>query len=196
MTSADQEAASTPLRNVLFIMCDQLRWDALGCVGHPFLETPNIDALAYKGVRFDRAFVNGAVCGSSRMSYYTGRYVVSHGARWNQVPLEVTQKTMGDHLRDLEVPAVLVGKTHMRADEEARRRLAIPSNSPEWLFLSECGFEPEEHDDGLHPDERVRTDLPYNNFLRSNGFFGDNPWHSAANSVVDGDGELLSLIHI
>ena len=192
MTSADQEAASTPLRNVLFIMCDQLRWDALGCVGHPFLETPNIDALADKGVRFDRAFVNGAVCGSSRMSYYTGRYVVSHGARWNQVPLEVTQKTMGDHLRDLEVPAVLVGKTHMRADEEARRRLAIPSNSPEWLFLSECGFEPEEHDDGLHPDERVRTDLPYNNFLRSNGFLGDNPWHSAANSVVDGDGELCS----
>ena len=192
MTPADQEAASTPLRNVLFIMCDQLRWDALGCVGHPFLETPNIDALADRGVRFDRAFVNGAGCGSSRMSYYTGRYVVSHGARWNQVPLEVTQKTMGDHLRDLEVPAVLVGKTHMRADEEARSRLAIPSNSPEWLFLSECGFEPEEHDDGLHPDERVRTDLPYNNFLRSNGFFGDNPWHSAANSVVDGDGEPCS----
>ena len=78
MTSADQEAASKPLRNVLFIMCDQLRWDALGCVGHPFLETPNIDALADRGVRFDRAFVNGAVCGSSRMSYYTGRYVVSH----------------------------------------------------------------------------------------------------------------------
>ena len=192
MTPNGQETVETPLRNVLFIMCDQLRWDALGCVGHPFLETPNIDALADRGVRFDRAFVNGAVCGSSRMSYYTGRYVVSHGARWNQVPLEVTQKTMGDHLRDLGVPAVLVGKTHMRADEEARSRLAIPANSPEWLFLSECGFEPEEHDDGLHPDERVRPDLPYNDFLRSNGFLGDNPWHTAANSVVDGDGELCS----
>ena len=192
MTSNDEEKVETPLKNVLFIMCDQLRWDALGCVGHPFLETPNIDALADRGVRFDRAFVNGAVCGSSRMSYYTGRYVVSHGARWNQVPLEVTQKTMGDHLRDLGVPAVLVGKTHMRADQEARSRLAIPANSPEWLFLSECGFEPEEHDDGLHPDERVRPDLPYNDFLRSNGFVGDNPWHTAANSVVDGDGELCS----
>ena len=192
MARIEENGDESPVQNVLFIMCDQLRWDSLGCAGHPFLETPNIDALADRGVRFDQAFVNGAVCGSSRMSYYTGRYVVSHGARWNQVPLEVTQKTMGDHLRELGVPAVLVGKTHMRADEEARSRLAIPANSPEWLFLSECGFAPEEHDDGLHPDERVRTDLPYNDFLRSKGFVGDNPWHTVANSVIDENGELCS----
>ena len=99
MNEMDGNIPDAALRNVLFIMCDQLRWDALGCSGHPFLETPNIDRLAERGVRFERAFVNGAVCGSSRMSYYTGRYVVSHGSRWNQVPLEVTQKTMGDHLR-------------------------------------------------------------------------------------------------
>ena len=192
MTPTEEQAGESQVQNVLFIMCDQLRWDALGCVGHPFLDTPNIDALADRGVRFDRAFVNGAVCGSSRMSYYTGRYVVSHGARWNQVPLEVTQKTMGDHLREIGVPAVLVGKTHMQADEEARERLAIPANSPEWLFLSECGFTAEEHDDGLHPDQRVKADLPYNDFLRSNGFTGDNPWHTAANSVLDENGELCS----
>ena len=192
MTPTEEQAGESQVQNVLFIMCDQLRWDALGCVGHPFLDSPNIDALADRGVRFDRACVNGAVCGSSRMSYYTGRYVVSHGARWNQVPLEVTQKTMGDHLREIGVPAVLVGKTHMQADEEARERLAIPANSPEWLFLSECGFTAEEHDDGLHPDQRVKADLPYNDFLRSNGFTGDNPWHTAANSVLDENGELCS----
>ena len=180
------------LRNVLFIMCDQLRWDSLGCYGHPFVDTPNIDRLADKGVRFDRAFVNGAVCGSSRMSYYTGRYVVSHGARWNQVPLEVTQKTMGDHLRELGVPSVLVGKTHMRADQQALERLGIPSNSPEWLFLAECGFTPEQRDDGLHPDVRAQTDLPYNEFLRQNGYPGENPWHTAANSVIDETGNLCS----
>ena len=37
-------------RNILFIMFDQLRWDYLGCTGHPWLETPHIDALAAKGV--------------------------------------------------------------------------------------------------------------------------------------------------
>ena len=192
MSNPEQDSDAAPVQNVLFIMCDQLRWDALSCAGHPFVETPNIDRLAGRGVRFNQAFVNGAVCGSSRMSYYTGRYVISHGARWNQVPLEVTQKSMGDHLREIGVPAVLVGKTHMRPDEQARERLAIPANSPEWLFLSECGFSPEEHDDGLHPDVRVRADLPYNEFLRSHGFSGANPWHSVANSVLDENGELCS----
>ena len=63
-------------RNILFVMCDQLRWDYLSCYGHPKLHTPNIDALAAKGVRFTRAYVQSPVCGASRMSFYTGRYVL------------------------------------------------------------------------------------------------------------------------
>jgi arylsulfatase A-like enzyme len=55
-------------RNVLFIMCDQLRFDSLGCCGHPHLLTPNIDALAARGVRFTRAYVQSPICGPSRMS--------------------------------------------------------------------------------------------------------------------------------
>ena len=46
------------VRNILFVMCDQLRWDYLSCSGHPSLHTPHIDALAARGVRFDRAFAN------------------------------------------------------------------------------------------------------------------------------------------
>ena len=42
--------------NILFIMCDQLRWDYLSCYGHPHLQTPNIDWLAERGVRFERAY--------------------------------------------------------------------------------------------------------------------------------------------
>ena len=68
------------IRNILFIMCDQLRADYLGCAGHPRLKTPHIDALAASGVRFANAFCQAPVCGSSRMSFYTGRYVQSHGA--------------------------------------------------------------------------------------------------------------------
>src|SRR3546814_9406401 len=83
-------------KNVLFIMADQLRADHLACYGHPFIRTPNIDALAKRGVRFDRAFVNSGVCGPSRMSYYTGRYPSTHGATWNRVPLSVGEVTMGE----------------------------------------------------------------------------------------------------
>ena len=53
-------------KNVLFIMYDQLRRDYLSCYGHPHLQTPNMDRLAAKGIRFDRAYVQAPVCGSSR----------------------------------------------------------------------------------------------------------------------------------
>src|SRR5882672_12030507 len=66
-------------KNVLWIMCDQLRHDYLGCTGHPTLKTPNIDAMARRGVRFSNAYVQSPICGPSRMSFYTGRYMRSHG---------------------------------------------------------------------------------------------------------------------
>ena len=106
-------------------MCDQLRWDYLSCTGHPRLHTPNIDALAARGVRFTRAYVQSPVCGASRMSFYTGRYVASHGATWNGVPLKVGEMTLGDYLRPLGLRTALVGKTHMRADIEGMQRLGI-----------------------------------------------------------------------
>ena len=88
-------------KNILFIMFDQLRFDYLSCAGHPFLKTPNIDAIAAKGVRFSRCYVQSTICGASRMSFYTGRYVSSHGAAWNNFPLKVGEMTLGDHLRTL-----------------------------------------------------------------------------------------------
>ena len=62
-------------KNILFIMCDQLRYDYLSAYGHPSLHTPNIDLLAERGVRFTQAYCQSPVCGSSRMSFYTGRYM-------------------------------------------------------------------------------------------------------------------------
>ena len=64
-------------KNVLWIMADQLRWDYLSCFGARHIETPNLDALAQQGVRFNRAYVQSPICGPSRMSFYTGRYVAA-----------------------------------------------------------------------------------------------------------------------
>ncbi len=63
---------------------------------HPALNTPHIDGLAAKGVRFTSAYVHSPVCGASRMSFYTGRYGQSHGAACNGYPLKVGEITMGD----------------------------------------------------------------------------------------------------
>jgi arylsulfatase A-like enzyme len=162
------------VRNVLFIMCDQLRADYLSCMGHRTLQTPHIDALAADGVTFDRAYVQSPICGPSRMSYYTGRYTFSHGSTWNNVPLSVAEWTMGDYLRPLGVRTALAGKTHMAADLEAMARLQINPASELGIPLSECGFEPFVRDDGLHPTGFEDPDLAYNAYLRDLGASPDH----------------------
>ena len=175
-------------KNILWIMCDQLRFDYLGCAGHPAIRTPHIDALAARGMRFTRAYVQSPVCGSSRMSFYTGRYMRSHGSNWNRYPLRVGEPTLGTHLRQLGVRNVLVGKTHMQADTEGMARLGIDPGSDLGILESECGFEPFERDDGLHPDPAPRP--RYDAYLRARGYNGANPWEHWANSGRDAEGNL------
>ncbi len=180
------------VRNILFIMCDQLRWDYLSCTGHAHLKTPNIDRLASMGMRFDNAFVQSPVCGPSRASFYTGRTVFSHGATWNFVPLPIGELTIGDYLRPKGVRVAVAGKTNFRSDVDGMARLGLTKDTDVGLLISEGGFEPWEHDDGEHPDQIVSPDLAYNAYLRANGYEGDNPWNEYANAAEGPNGELLS----
>ena len=142
---------------------------------------------------FDRAYVQSPICGPSRMSFYTGRYVGSHGSTWNNIPLKVGEMTLGDHLRPLGVRTALVGKTHMTADAEGMRRLGLSPDSEIGVLVSECGFEPYERDDGLHPDGgRYKRNANYDAWMKARGWTDENPWHSVANSAEDDDGNLLS----
>eukprot|EP01037_Dinobryon_pediforme_P002667 gene2667-2706_t len=175
-------------KNAIWIMCDQLRFDYLSCTGHPRLQTPNIDALAARGVRFETCYVQSTICGPSRMSAYTGRYVRSHGSTQNGVPLRIGEPTLGDHLREIGVRTVLAGKTHMAADRAGMARLGIDPASYEGVLASECGFEPFDRDDGLHPDGRTPGGPPYDRYLREHGFDAPNPWEHWANSGQDADG--------
>ncbi|WP_068304580.1 alkaline phosphatase family protein [Pararhodobacter sp. CCB-MM2] len=184
------------VRNILFIMVDQLRADYLSCAGHPHMKTPAIDALAARGLRFSRAYVQSPVCGPSRMSTYTGRYVASHGSSYNGIPLRVGEMGMGDHLRPLGLRTALVGKTHMTADRAGMERLGIDQSSDKAVLAAECGFEPFERDDGLWPDEGNPVGLAYNQWLKAKGYDGDNPWHSHANAAKGEGGEVLSGWHM
>ena len=174
--------------NILFIMYDQLRFDYLGCAGHPHLDTPNFDRVAARGVRFTNAYCQSPICGASRMSFYTGRYASSHGAQWNGYPLRVGEQTMGDHLRKLGMACWLIGKTHMKADAEGMARLGLDPDSVIGARQAECGFDAWVRDDGLWaegPDgfyDEKRS--PYNEYLKSRGYPGDNPWSQYANAGI------------
>lgn len=184
-----------PIKNILFVMADQLRWDYLSCYGHPHLKTPNIDKIASKGVRFDRAYVQSPVCGPSRASFYTGRTVFSHGSTWNRVPLPMSEMTLGDYLRPAGVTTAVIGKTHLAPDAEGLARLGLNAPTDIGVKVSHPGFDPYERDDGLHPTPMLRKKgghLRYNDWLRSKGYDGENPWNDYANSAEGPDGELLS----
>src|SRR5687767_8576731 len=87
--------------NVLFIMSDDLN-NALGCYGHPLLKSPNIDRLAARGVRFDRAYCQFPLCGPSRNSMLTGLYPNSSGILANGQVFRQTipaQPSLPQHLR-------------------------------------------------------------------------------------------------
>lgn len=177
--------------NVLWIMADQLRWDYLSCYGAKHIETSNLDWLASKGVRFNKAYVQSPICGPSRMSFYTGRYVRSHGATWNGFPLRVGEPTLGDHIRELGAKCSLVGKTHMIPDLEGMARLGVEPESTIGALVSECGFEVFVRDDGTnHSDYPGRCAEDYDKYLRAHGMDGDNPWEEWANSAIGDNGKL------
>ena len=67
--------------NFVVFIPDQLRYDALGCSGNPQSQTPNIDALAARGTRFENAYVQHSVCSPSRVSFLTGWYPHTRGHR-------------------------------------------------------------------------------------------------------------------
>ncbi len=65
--------------NIILLLTDDQRHDALGCAGHPIVQTPHIDRLAAQGVRFENCFVTTSICAASRASIFTGLYERTHG---------------------------------------------------------------------------------------------------------------------
>ncbi len=170
------------VRNVLFVMCDQLRRDFVSCYGSSPVPTPHLDRLAASGVRFDNAYVQSGVCGPSRMSLYTGRYVSSHGATWNLVPLSAAEHTLGDYLRAAGRTAMLAGKTHVLPDTEALDRFGIDVMSERGALLREGGFTVVDRYDGHTPPG---AESGYAGWLRERGYAGADPWSDYVISVDD-----------
>lgn len=85
MFGCESEPPKPP--NIVFFLSDDQRNDSLGCAGHPFLKTPNLDGLASQGVRFENAFVTTAICAASRASIFTGLVERTHGYTFGKPPI-------------------------------------------------------------------------------------------------------------
>ncbi|MBL8215408.1 MAG: sulfatase [Bryobacterales bacterium] len=99
--------------NIVLILIDDLRWDALGCVGHPWVQTPHIDKLAARGTRFANAFVTTSLCSPSRASILTGQYMHAHGVSDNFTRLPASLPAFPQLLQQRGYRTAFLGKWHM-----------------------------------------------------------------------------------
>lgn len=107
-------AAQTAPRNVVFILTDDHRYDAIGFLkGQPWLETPNMDRLAREGAHFENAFVTTALCSPSRASILTGRYAHEHKIVDNNTPIPPGTRFFPQDLQAAGYKTAFFGKWHM-----------------------------------------------------------------------------------
>ena len=101
--------------DILFILLDDLRRDALSFLGHPYVETPNIDALRAQGAWIENCFVTTSICCPSRATFLTGCYASRHGVIDNETAEydpAVTPPVSG-YLQTAGYRTAMIGKWHM-----------------------------------------------------------------------------------
>jgi arylsulfatase A-like enzyme len=107
--------------NILFILLDDIRWDAVGYAGHPHLRTPQIDRIANEGVNFANAFCTTSLCSPSRASLLSGLYAHRHGVTDNFTEYPATLSSFPRTLQQAGYETAYVGKYHMGEDNDEPR---------------------------------------------------------------------------
>jgi choline-sulfatase len=104
--------------NVLFILSDEHSRRVLGCYGHKMIRTPNLDALAARGVRFADAYTNSPICVPARASLATGRY--PHQIRFwdNGIAYDGSVPSWHHRLREAGHEVTSIGKLHFRSADD------------------------------------------------------------------------------
>lgn len=138
--------------NILFIMSDQQRWDALG-VHNPVIKTPHLDALIGRGILFDQAVCQNPMCIPSRYSFTTGLYSHQIGVRNNNQAIQDAAKmpipTLFERLQQAVYLTIGSGKTHWHIGKNPTRDVEDPKPTTrgfEYRFMGRypngCDYEP------------------------------------------------------
>ncbi len=108
-----ERIAGAQPRNVVFVLADDHRYDAMSFMGHPIVETPNMDRVARNGVHMKNAFVTTALCSPSRATLLTGRYAHQHRVVDNNNPVPPGTTFFPQYLQRAGYQTAFIGKWHM-----------------------------------------------------------------------------------
>ncbi len=115
------QAADGRAPNILLVLSDDIRWNALGCMGHPHIKTPHIDALAEQGMLFENSFCTTSLCSPSRGSILSGLYAHAHGVTNNFTEYPEDMPTFPRQLQAGGYETAYLGKYHMGEDNDEPR---------------------------------------------------------------------------
>ncbi len=148
--------------SILVFFSDQQRWDTVGCYGQRLPVTPNLDAMAADGVRFDYAFTPQPVCGPARACLQTGRYATEVGVHKNDADFKPGGPTVPEHLSGAGYEAGYLGKWHLAKTGTA----PIPPElrfgyTDFWLAADLLEYTSHGYEGGyMYDDDMQRVDFP------------------------------------
>lgn len=141
-------------KQVVLLMTDTTRKDMVGCYGNRKMSTPNLDALANEGIRYENAYTCQPVCGPARSAIFTGTFPHSNGMVTNGVPLGANVKTIGQRLSDHGIKCGYVGKWHLDGGDYFGHGCAPEGWDKDYWYDMKCYL------DELSEDERLRSRQP------------------------------------
>lgn len=156
--------------NIIYILGDDQRAEYLGCMGHPMIETPNIDAMAEKGVLFKNAFCTSPLCTPSRCCHYLGQWERKHGVNFNSgsaISEEAWENSFPALLRKAGYFTGWVGKNHVPVGAGGYKSGCMESGFDYWYG--------NHHHTGFYPKEGPGREI-----------YSNSRWHTQVEVFEEG----------
>jgi N-acetylglucosamine-6-sulfatase len=167
---------------IVLIFADDQRYDTLGCTGHPFVRTPNLDRIAREGALFENAFVITPLCCPSRATVLSGLYTHGNGVSNNGMDLDYgTTRILPQYLQERGYATAFIGKIHLGYDARPRPGFDY------WAALDETD------ENGVHFDTRMNVNGVT---TETSGFNADVLAGLAADWIAKQDGPFFLLLSL